>query len=297
MSFFKFKPEDIITSPIDTHPSYEVQLNGDQVTGSVYLEKRFLENSLETRQWEGFSAKQGGIVQKTGPFTASIDLLTAVKDAGNEEIYATLSGNLYPYYNIDDTDYQIEYDGTAATTLRVAAIPAIYYDRQILTGSFTGSDKDAAGDDRTVYDNGRGGLYSGSLSGTIVGNIFYNEGIVVFKKTDLTDFGSVSSTNFKWKFNFKGTHRIPTKIFRCRAPAGEVNASSNPTFYQVPSGSSDALKHERQIVLSSSEAAHTYITKVGLYNEEYELVGVANIAQPIKKVEENDLLIRIRFDF
>jgi hypothetical protein len=46
MSFFRFKDEDIINSKIVAFPSYTVELNGDAVTGSIYLEKKFLNDSL-----------------------------------------------------------------------------------------------------------------------------------------------------------------------------------------------------------------------------------------------------------
>lgn len=41
----------------------------------------------------------------------------------------------------------------------------------------------------------------------------------------------------------------------------------------------------------------TYITKVGLYNDDYELIAVASLAHPIKKEESQDVQIRLRWDF
>lgn len=299
MSYFRFNPEDIINTRVVTHPDYRVELNGDQVTGSIYLEKEFLNTALLQREWQGFSAKEEGLVRKTGPFTSSIDIIDAEKDATNKQVYESIL-ELYDYYSFKNSDYISDVTGSETTRFRVITIPEIYYDRQILTGSLTASDLDAAGDTRILYDNGRGGVYSGSLTGTLVGNIFYSEGLVVLKAGGLNDeansndFGESSPTNHKWTVKFKGNHTIPVKIFRCRAPAGQLNASTNPSFYYIPASTGSDFRNEKVRILSSSL---TYITRIGLYNDRYELVGTANLAQPIRKDEAQDLLFRVRIDF
>jgi hypothetical protein len=299
MSFFTFQNEDLIETYITTNPSYVVELNGNIVTGSIYLEKTYLKNDLETRVWQGYSELSGGYITKQGPFSSSIDILDAEDGATNKQLYKAIIG-LYNYYDLFDSDYTPNFTGSISTRFRVITIPEIYYDNSILTGSLTASDVDADGSTRTLYDNGRGGVFSGSLSGTIVGNIFYNEGLVVLKGSGLnvespnSDFGEVSSTNFKWRVRFKGVHRIPVKVFRCHAPAGQLNASTNPTFFKVLTGSTAEFRNEKQLVLSQSL---TYITTVGLYNEDYELVGMAKLAQPIKKEVSKNYLFKIRLDF
>jgi hypothetical protein len=207
---------------------------------------------------------------------------------------------LYDYYEILDSNYTPNFTGSETTRFRVITVPEIYYDRSILTGSLTASDLDSAGDTRLLYDDGRGGVYSGSLTGTLVGNVFYSEGLVVLKGGGLNDeagsndFGEASPSNFKWRVNFKGVNTIPVKMFRCRAPAGQLNASTNSTFYTVPTLSSSQFRNERVKILSESV---TYISQIGLYNDRYELVGVAKLAQPIRKDEAQDLLFKIRLDF
>jgi len=298
MSFYEFTEEDIINTDIYTEPSYTVELNGNKITGSIFLEKKYLSNALLNRNFYGFSAKEGGFQTKTGPFTSSIHILDVEDGATNKRFYKSIR-SLYDYYNVFDSNYTANYTGSDTTRFRVITVPEIYYDRSILTGSFTASDLDSAGDERKLFDDGRGGIYSGSLTGTLVGNIFYNEGFIVLKGGGLNDeaasndFGEVSPTNFKWRISFKGNHTIPVKIFRCRAPAGQLNATTNPTYYTVPSGSGVDHKNEKLIVLSKPM---TYITTIGLYNDNYELVGMARTSQPIKKESTSDLLFRIRLD-
>lgn len=291
MTFFKFAPDDILHTTIKCFPSYRTENNGEQITGSVFLENPFLETNLRYRIFKGFSQKQGGLIDKTGSMSASVDLQTSVSGGTNLVLWHAIN-RLYNYYSLENSDYQLEFDGTKAATIKVISVPSIYYDQKILTGSFTGSDKDAAGADRVIFDNGRGGLYSGSVSGTLVGHIFYNEGLAVITKSGLTNFGTASSTNFKWRVYLKGVHEIPVKIFKCRAPAGELNATTNNTFFTVPASGSH--KNLREVVSSSISP---YVTKIGLYNDLFELVAVAQLAQPIKKRESDSILFKIKLDF
>ncbi len=305
MSFFKFTPEDIINTRIVAYPKttvFKTLSNGN--IGDVYLEKTLLNASLVNRRYQGFSERLGGFVEKNGPFSSSIEVLFATSDGTHSELYASIE-NLYNYYSLISPDYNLSYSGVQANSLCVIAVPEIYYDREIASGSFSASDhaQTEIGEDsnyRYLFDNGRGGIYSGSMTGTLVGNIFYSEGLVVLKKPDLSaTFGQGGSDNMieiedKYRISFRGTQKIPVKIFRCRAPAGELNCSTNPTYFTVNNNLSSSFRNERKIIMPKNT---TYITKVGLYNAEFRLVGVVSLAHPIRKDESQDLLFRVRFDF
>ena len=291
MSYYEFGRDDIIYTTFQAQPSYIVENNGGQVTGSVYLEKPFQDSGLATRAFFGFSEKEGGLSEKHPPFTSSVDFVTAVSGATNSTTWFAVK-KFYDYYSGFNTDYQPYYTGSLATTFRIVTIPEIYYDRSITTGTFTASDYNAAGTQRFIYDNGRGGLYSGSLSGTLVGHIFYSEGIAVLTKGDLNDFATVSPNNNKWRVQFRGTHNIPTTIYRCRAPAGELNATTNESFFYTPT-----TGDFKNCMIPLSQSMVPFISTVGLYNEDYELVGMARLAKPVKKNLHQDVLIKLRLDW
>lgn len=294
MTFYKFAPEDIINTKLLTYPQAKTFLAGDQMTGSVFLERKFIDTGLSNRRYQGYSERLGGFVDKPGPFSSSIDFVQAVLSGTNSQLYSTLV-QLYDYYSIINSDYTLIYSGSTATNLRVITIPEIYYDREIASGSFSASDRSGSGG-RFLFDNGRGGIYSGSLTGTLVGNIFYPEGLIVLTAPNFNDFALSSSMsgNTKWNINFRGTHKIPVKIFRCRAPAGEINCSTNPTYFTVNNNLSSSYRNEKKIVMPNNT---TYITKVGLYDAEFKLVAVVSLAHPIRKDEHQDLMIRARLDF
>jgi hypothetical protein len=152
---------------------------------------------------------------------------------------------------------------------------------------------------RTIYDDGNGGLYSGSASGTLIGNIFYNEGLIVLKGGGLNSyptngFGDPNSPgNYQWQMSFAGTHKIPVKIFRCRAPAGHLNASTNPTYATFFTGSTARYPNEQQIIM---DPPAVFVTAIGIYNEDFKLVALAKLAQPVRKNVGDSIIFRLRLD-
>lgn len=288
MSYYEFAPGDIISTQIITNPSYTVIYQGSAVTGSIYLEKPYLNSALANRQLQGFSERLGGFTTTTATITASVDIKTAQMNGQNAGLFGAIQ-SLYNQYAPLNGNYSLT---ASATTVRVISVPAIYYDRQILSATFSASDNDSVGALRQIYDDGRGGLYSGSLSGTLVGNIFYPLGLAILTAPNLNNFGNASPSAFQWRVDFQGVHKIPCNIYRCRAPASELNASTNPTFYTTPtSGPNQGYR----IVLSSS--VYPYVTAIGFYNQDFELVATARLAQPIKKDPAYDILFNCKMDW
>lgn len=82
---------------------------------------------------------------------------------------------------------------------------------------------------------------------------------------------------------------LQTTFYFCRALNDEFNYSSNPTFLDsaqriIPTSGSNALQ------------TRTYITKVGMFGENEELLAVASCGEPLKKSPENEFIIKVRLD-
>lgn len=79
-------------------------------------------------------------------------------------------------------------------------------------------------------------------------------------------------------------------IYFCRATNSEFNYSSNPTFVDA---------NQRIVVTAGSNIleSRTYITTVGLYDANDNLLGVAKLNKPLMKCQFNELLLRLRLDF
>lgn len=103
-----------------------------------------------------------------------------------------------------------------------------------------------------------------------------------------TRFGSGSFT----AATFQNVTNINSTLVFCRATADEFNYSSNQTFRNA-SG---------EIVVidpgdDTGQRTFTFVTTVGLYNSNNELLGVAKLSRPVEKNDEKDLTVRVRLDF
>lgn len=89
---------------------------------------------------------------------------------------------------------------------------------------------------------------------------------------------------------FQNVTNINSTLVFCRATADEFNYSSNPTF-------TDADGNIVVIDDATTDRTFSYITSVGLYDANDNLLAVAKMSRPIEKNDEKDLTFRIRLDF
>ena len=139
----------------------------------------------------------------------------------------------------------------------------------------------------TLRDDGHGGLYradalSKHATWNAVGNIIYEEGIAVVKTPNIPIFGAD-----EWTTSFEGEHNVHVLEVNVPCPKGTVNSSSNPTF--------KALKPTDYANETASQ--FSYITSVNLHDESFNIIGRANLAQPIVKRDSDGYLFRLRIDY
>tara|TARA_Y100000593_G_scaffold93385_1_gene188070 strand:+ start:584 stop:1708 length:1125 start_codon:yes stop_codon:yes gene_type:complete len=87
---------------------------------------------------------------------------------------------------------------------------------------------------------------------------------------------------------FNNTTELHSTIYYIRAHHNEFNYSGNPTYL---SGSKIRVK------TSTTEEPVSYITTVGMYSADNELLAVAKLSEPIKKTPNTDLTLRVRLDY
>ena len=88
--------------------------------------------------------------------------------------------------------------------------------------------------------------------------------------------------------SFTNTTELNSTIYFCRAESDEFNYSSNPTYL---SSSQIRVKETRD------DSPISYITTVGLYGSDNELLAVAKLSEPLKKTPENEFTLRVRLDY
>ena len=124
--------------------------------------------------------------------------------------------------------------------------------------------------------------------------------------------GRLQSASFG--LDFKGTQYVPVKTMFANAPRGELNYSNNPTYLKYGSSSYEAssgtlaYQQNQQVPIknitsgtwtepTASFSKTTYISKIGIYDDNKNLIGVAKLATPIRKREIDDFTFKLKLDF
>jgi hypothetical protein len=177
--------------------------------------------------------------------------------------------------------------------------------------------------------------YAG-FTGSCVGLVLYNEGFLILTgASDLNGqtevyvtgesadnpkwvyfaqsiSGSVTAPNTTFTMAMSGTTNTQVMTMFATAPKGQLNHSNNPSYLKsvtkrdVSTGSYGYIEGEemriKNIVSSSyntptgSFEKMTYISKVGIYDKNKNLIAVAKPATPIKKSINKDFTFKLKLD-
>lgn len=179
------------------------------------------------------------------------------------------------------------------------------------------------------------GPYGSTGSGSVAGVVLYNEGLILLTGSWQLDDKSItydgSGDTGKWYYfgagandsqtvdsshlsasfsiDYKGVNNIETLNMFCHASYSDLNNSSNPTFTSgsltIISGSRNYYRQPRQIynVVSSSHTdvepkleRTTYISKIALYDKDKNLIGIAQVATPVRKTKKNQYTFKLKLD-
>ena len=88
--------------------------------------------------------------------------------------------------------------------------------------------------------------------------------------------------------SFNNTTELNSTIYFCRANHNEFNYSSNPTYL---SASKMVVKN------NSTDLPVSYMTTIGLYSADNELLAMAKLSEPLKKDPNTELTLRVRLDY
>ena len=233
-------------------------------------------------------------------------------------------------------------------TATLISVPQRFFGESIKPGSITLTD-DSTAQTFILKDDSYGNLYdvahsasyasrvpTSTYSGSVVGNVFYDHGIIV-----ITDTGSYSNVGIEtgsngFSLQFDSTQTIYEREYVCSVGEGEFQHTTNRSLKIGQSGSvafsgstyptsTDLNKTYKNTIFDDypygltgfatssyknsqyeigteliGEATHshfaTYVTTIGLYNNFNELVAVGKTAKPIKNEKEMVLSFVVRFD-
>jgi len=109
----------------------------------------------------------------------------------------------------------------------------------------------------------------------------------LFASGTMDDVGSALRNRIQ-NLIFNNTTELNSTIHFCRVNNNEFNYSSNPTYLS-----------SSQIIVKNkiTDAPVSYVTTVGLYSPDNELLAVAKLSEPIQKDPTQELILRVRLDY
>lgn len=264
--------------------------------------------------------------------------------------------NLAHHYTIINPALK-DFDDYLTQEINMIKIPSVFYGSSLRKGSidlkffYTGSIISRC---RDIRHNGQ--LIADSppeISGSLVGHVFYNEGIMIFPKVigppsavmlanhplnneNITISYNGGTDNPKWiyfgtglysddhvyhsnspsasfEINFEGTSYLNNMTMLCHMDRGEYNYSNNPTYQDLSQekiqyfNSSSFSYGEPPIKIKNvASSSHfkgeddfrkvTYVTKIGIYDENDQLIMTADLARPYKKEEKDNFTFKVKYD-
>jgi len=126
--------------------------------------------------------------------------------------------------------------------------------------------------------------------------------------------GADTRASASYMMQFSGSSDTPVITMFAHARKGHLNFSNNPTYltHSATAGDYDALTSSisyrepdlatTNIVSSSynsptaSFAKETYISRIGLYDKDRNLIGVTTVAKPVKKTEDREFTFKLKLD-
>jgi hypothetical protein len=171
-------------------------------------------------------------------------------------------------------------------------------------------------EDLTTAVNDRIPLIAGDATARPLRWIYWGAGARDGVREDtLKEPGSPHAYRFKsasFGLSFEGETTTETMTLYTRALRSQVNYSNNPTFIkhnqnQIEFTSSHVYEENKERLLknivTSSFSGHeekfrrqVYISKIGVYDEQKNLIGIATLANPVLKDENEDYVFKLKLD-
>ena len=245
---------------------------------------------------------------------------------------ATGSADMYPTRSFDHIDLGLISIPSIfyGSTVKKGTVDLRFYN----SGSLIGRAQDVGRNGELVHTEPEGSNGSGSVVGIVLyneGMIILTGSRALAGQTDYYISGAApdyprwiyfcgetitqttGSTKSAYIMNMSGTTRTPTMTMFAAAPKGQLNHSNNPSFRVYSSAGRPTTASKRaylendnieikNVVSSSfidptgSFEKTTYISKIGLYDKDHNLIAIAKPSTPIRKTAERDFTFKLKLD-
>ena len=134
--------------------------------------------------------------------------------------------------------------------------------------------------------------YSSSNGSPYIGNIFYQNGFIAITHPGyITAISGATGDGIINKLRFQGSHLIYENEYQCTVDEHEFNDTTNISARKIKSNQSQDLAD-----FATGSLFRPYVTTIGLYNENNELLVVGKLGQPIRTSNETDTTFIVRWD-
>ena len=289
-------------------------VSGSQLTGNIasqQIPKVLVYDSIKQLYYTNYLSGSRGFTQDA--ITSSI-LLGANRE-GDTIIGGIQQSNFYNYEQTTlwpNKDFPTSSLATSSVSVGVISIPSKLWGDYIQPNSFL-----LEGISGSIKDDGEGRLLwklpsvGQNKYAYISGNIIYQHGIVTLFNPnkfglDGEDFINSYITGNNVTMSFSSSYKLFETQYQVTINEDEFNYSLNPssiTGSEIPtkfSGSEIEWENTASIGkplgFVTSSFFSPYITTVGLYNEDFELLAVGKLAQPLQSSQTTDTTILVNID-
>ena len=175
---------------------------------------------------------------------------------------------------------------SSSAYIGVISIPSKNYGNYIVPNSFKANITAVSITSGEYIDDGEGNVIVASSPTDCFGSIIYENGIIIFTSDREIGIGSTFTVN---SIQYNSSLDIYETQYKCTIRANEYNYSLNPSLLK-----SGSLNTYKDFVTGSDFSP--YVTTIGLYNENQELLAVAKLAQPLPTSQTTDTTILINID-
>ena len=326
MSFTRYNTED---SVISSETVVRGLWNGDtNALSSFYTASGYTEYYLDIYQTNPNTGSEVQFNIQYGNLNGSGSYPINTNVPGNTPSRVVYGQYRTLVYGTETQNFSFDNYATTASDIYVININRSRYKQALQPGSFnltlaSGSKYIQLTDDsnttsltRFVGENqvyyiisgSNGNAYTSSAASTYYGMVLPNLGIVILNATGtlspyivaptqttasaqnnhLKLFTSIVSGSVSGSFNLQSQEVISARYFFTRVKNGEYNYTSNPSIID----NSGNLLYTTLI-----NNPQTYVTTVGMYNDNNELLAVAKLSKPLVKDFTKEALIRVKLDY
>ncbi len=317
-AFKQFNSQDIIISPLEVNKSFtfkgDSELSSSNVdvnrflgkntnftssnnnvtgfnSGSLILSQSSIYTSIQELYYSNYQTSSFG----DDAITASVLLGSDV--SGDVPIGPNGSNGRYVNY-LQSTLTQSRYFPTGSNEdVLVFSIPSKLFGDYIQPESFVlNLNNDGNGWSQTteITDDGNGNLISASIN---VGQIFYPHGLAVLTQQDWSgsDLENAYSGS-QITASFSSSYTIYETQYKCTIKESEFGFSQNPSIVSSSLTGNATTSSGVPYDFATGSYFSPYVTTVGMYNEQFELLAVGKLAQPLPTSQTTDTTILVNID-